>query len=263
MEPPIPQADLDEVNRILPWFAAAPLPDGRLLGRLDARAGKRTEPGRIPDKRIVRLNDAIPLRNLRVIEVGCFEGIHTVGLLQFCEDVTAIDVRPINVVKTAARVALSGLRARVAVQDVEKLSPSFGRFDVMFHCGVLYHLLHPAEQLLAVGRLADHLFLDTHIARDEPRIEERPAGPIVYRGAYHDEGGWSDPFSGRDPSAFWLTIESIQSLLLSAGFALQEVWEVREERNGPRAAIFATKRVANVPDRSLQNESSPVMGDCP
>jgi hypothetical protein len=237
----IPDDDLQEINTFLPWYAAAPLPDGRLLGRLDARAGKRHDPGRIPDKRIVRLNDSLPLRQRRVIEVGCFEGIHTVGLLSFCNDVTAIDIRPINVVKTATRVALHGMRVRVAVMDVEKLDPNFGRFDVMFHVGVLYHLLNPAEQLLAMSSIADHVFLDTHIARDEPKIVERKVGHIPYRGAFHDEGGWSDPFSGRDPTAFWLELESIQSLLVSAGFVNQNLWEVREERNGPRISLLASK----------------------
>jgi len=232
---------LVEINQLLPWFAAAPLPDGRLLGRLEARSGKRSDPGRIPDKRIVRLNNVLPLQGLRVIEVGCFEGIHTAGLLQFCDDVTAIDVRPINVVKTATRIALSGLRARIAVQDVERLDPSFGRFDLMFHCGVLYHLLHPAEQLLAAGELTDHIFLDTHIARDEPKLEERAAGGLICRGAYHDEGGWADPFSGRDPTAFWLTLESLQDVLRAAGFTQQDLWEVREERNGPRISLLASK----------------------
>ena len=237
----LPDSDLEEINTMLPWYAAAPLPDGRLLGRLDARAGKRKQPGRIPDKRIVRLNDVVPLRSLRVIEVGCFEGIHTMGLLQFSDDVTAIDVRPINVVKTAIRVSLSGLRARVAVQDVEKLDPNFGRFDLMFHCGVLYHLLNPAEQLLTMGALVEHVFLDTHVARDEPKISERVIGSTTYQGAFHDEGGWSDPFSGRDPTAFWLTLDSVKSLLKAAGFVKQDLWEVREERNGPRISLLASK----------------------
>lgn len=234
-------SDLQEINAMLPWYAAAPLPDGRLLGRLDARPGKRTEPGKIPDKRIVRLNDVIPLRHLRIIEVGCFEGIHTAGLLQFCDDVTAIDIRPINVVKTSVRVSLSGLRARIAVQDVEQLDASFGRFDLMFHCGVLYHLSNPAEQILAMGSLVDHVFLDTHIARDEPVIVERIVGSISYRGAFHNEGGWADPFSGRGQTAFWLTLDSLQALLRAAGFVTQDMWELREERNGPRISLLASK----------------------
>jgi tRNA (mo5U34)-methyltransferase len=238
---PIEDQDLETINGLLPWYAAAPLPDGRLLGKLGTRAGKRADPGRIPDKRIVRLNEVLPLRSRRVIEVGCFEGIHTVGLLQFCDDVTAIDVRAINVVKTATRVALSGYRARVALQDVEKLDASARRYDLMFHCGVLYHLMHPAEQIVAAGQVADHIFLDTHIARHEPRLEERRIGSIAYKGAHHGEGGWADPFSGRDATAFWLTLDSLQDLLRHAGFERQDVWQLREERNGPRVSLFASR----------------------
>ena len=117
-----------------------------------------------------------------------------------------------------------------------------GQFDLVFHCGVLYHLLNPAEHILALGRVAKHIFLDTHVARDEPRIEERRVGDTVYLGAYHDEGGRADPFSGRDPSAFWLTQESLLDLLSRTGFPAQNIWKVREERNGPRISLVALRR---------------------
>jgi hypothetical protein len=239
----ISDAELEEICGMLPWYAGAYLPDGRLLGRLDARPAKRSSPEPIPDKRIVRLDQELGLRGRTILEVGCFEGIHTLGLRMFCDDVTAIDVRPVNVVKTLARLACHGAWAKVFQQDVETLSVADGRFELVFHCGVLYHLLNPAEHLLALGQVADRVFLDTHIARDEPRIEERRAGEVTYQGAYHAEGGWADPFSGRDPSAFWLTEASLLDLLARAGFEEQNVWEIREERNGPRISLVASRRL--------------------
>lgn len=238
----ISNAELAEINQLLPWYAGASLPYGRILGRLDARPGKRTEPGKIPDKRIVRLNEEIPLRGLSVLEVGCFEGIHTIGLRMYCDDVTAIDVRSVNVFKTLARLACHGTWAKVFQKDVENMDTKDGQFDLVFHCGVLYHLLNPADHILALGPVTKHIFLDTHIARNEPRIEERRVGDTAYFGAYHDEGGWADPFSGRDPSALWLTKESLLDLLSRAGFVTQNIWEVREERNGPRISLVASKR---------------------
>ncbi|MGK2915729.1 MAG: class I SAM-dependent methyltransferase [Porticoccaceae bacterium] len=236
----ISNADLAEINRLLPWHAGTSLPDGRILGRLDV--GKRNNVCEIPDKRIVRLNEEISLRGLSALEVGCFEGIHTVGLRLYCDDVTAIDVRPVNVFKTQARLACHGTWAKVFQKDVEKMDERDGQFDLVFHCGVLYHLLNPAEHILALGRVARHIFLDTHIARDETRIAKRRVGDTVYSGAYHDEGGWADPFSGRDPSAFWLTQDSLLDLLGRAGFNVHNIWEVREERNGPRIALVASNR---------------------
>lgn len=238
----ISESELAEINQLLPWYAGAYLPDGRLLGRLDARPGKRADPGKIPDKRIVRLNEEIALRRLSVLEVGCFEGIHTIGLTMYCSDVTAIDVRPVNVFKTLARLACHGVSAKVFQKNVEAMDDQDGRYDLVFHCGVLYHLLNPIEHILALGRVTQHLFLDTHIARDEPRIDERRINNLTFYGASHDEGGWADPFSGRDPTAFWLTQNSLLEALRQAGFAAINVWEVREERNGPRISLVASKQ---------------------
>jgi tRNA (mo5U34)-methyltransferase len=92
---------LAEFQELLDWRAAAPLPDGRLLGR--THEGKREKIQPIPDKRITLLNQLIPLEGRTVLEIGCFEGIHTMGLLQYGPHVTALDLRPVNVLKTIAR----------------------------------------------------------------------------------------------------------------------------------------------------------------
>jgi tRNA (mo5U34)-methyltransferase len=230
---------LSEVNKLLPWAAGTILDDGRLLGTIDPQLTKRTKPNQIPDRRIVRLNERLSLRGKSVLEVGCFEGIHTIGLRMFTDDVTAIDIRPANVIKTLTRLAYHGTYAKVFQQDVELLDERFGHFDLIFHCGVLYHLIGPAEHLLALGRMTPRLFLDTHVAENEPKRINRTVREISYEGAYHDEGGWTNPFAGRDAKALWLTLESVQSLLREAGFRSVELLERREERNGLRVSLLA------------------------
>lgn len=232
--------DLEEINAMLDWYAGTLL-DGRLIGRLGVRPGKRTDPAPVPDARIVMLHRLVDLRNKSVLEVGCFEGIHTLGLRMFTEDVTAVDVRPVNVVKTLARLSFHGTWAKVFLADVEEPDPSFGVFDVIFHCGVLYHLVKPVEHLRAVGRMCRYLFLDTHVARDERRIEKFEAAGFNYLGARHDEGGWGDPFSGTGRYGLWLTRESLEGAVRRAGFAEIKVLEEREERNGPRLALLASR----------------------
>src|SRR5678816_860019 len=133
----VPSALVSEVNGMLDWHAGTVL-DGRILGRLGVRAGKRTEPGAVPDRRIVNLHELINLTGKSVLEVGCFEGIHTLGLRLYCQDVTAVDIRPSNVVKTLTRLSMHGSNAKVFVADVEALPDQFGTFDLIFHCGVLY-----------------------------------------------------------------------------------------------------------------------------
>jgi len=236
----VPAAIISEVNGMLDWHAGTLL-NGQVLGRLGVKAGKRTEPGAVPDRRIVNLHKAINLTGKSILEVGCFEGIHTLGLRLFSNEVTAVDIRPSNVIKTLTRLSMHGSDAKVFVADVESLSEEFGKFDVVFHCGVLYHLMSPLEHMFALARLCNHLFLDTHVARDEPEMIEKKLEGVTYRGAYHDEAGWHDPFSGKDPKAFWLDNESLLEVLRRAGFSSIKVLETREERNGPRLAILASK----------------------
>ncbi|HXF94304.1 MAG TPA: DUF1698 domain-containing protein [Nitrospiraceae bacterium] len=232
--------ELGEINRMLDWQAGTIL-EGRLLGRLGVRPGKRTKPGEIPDYRIVELDRRVGLKGKSVLEVGCFEGIHTVGLRMFTEDVTAVDIRPSNVVKTLARLSFHGTWAKVFKADVEVLDRSFGEFAVVFHCGVLYHLMSPVEHLSRIGQMCGYLFLDTHIARDEPCTEIVEVDGVSYEVARHREEGWSDPFGGKGSYSLWLTWDSLKTALARAGFGSVEVIEWREERNGPRVALLAVR----------------------
>lgn len=234
-------SELDEINKMLSWYAGTALPDGRLLGKLEVRPEKRANVQPIPDKRIVMLNEKLDLRNKSILEVGCFEGIHTVGLRMFSDNVTAIDIRPVNVVKTLTRLAYHGTYAKVFQMDVERLNNQFGVFDVLFHCGVLYHLIDPAEHIQEISGMCQFLFLDTHVEDAERATQVRTINGQDYWGAYHDEGGWVDPFSGKDKKAFWLKQESLIALLTKAGFNNIEVLQKRDERNGPRISLLASR----------------------
>lgn len=242
---------LDEFNSMLPWFAGTRLPDGRLLGRIAARENKRDTEQPIPDKRIVRLHEALDLSNKRVLEIGCFEGIHTLGLRKFCADVTAIDIRPVNVLKTLARLSAFGTSANVYQCDVESIDADFPDFDVIFHCGVLYHLEDPVAHLRKLLPHCSSIYLDTHIATVELRDAELSSGGRMYVGHRHLEGGWTDPFSGRASSAFWLTLDDLRDLLSEYGFA-SEIWSERAERNGPRVGLLAARH-GEGKDRSIDS----------
>lgn len=230
---------LQELNGLLPWFSGTALPDGRIVGRLDARPGKRESVQAVPDKRITRLHEALDLSDKSVLEVGCFEGIHTLGLLQYCPDVTAIDVRPLNVVKTLARLSAHGCSAQVYTVDVEQVA-EWRSFDVVFHCGVLYHLENPVEHLQALLPHCQAIYLDTHVAEAGRDQDVATFAGRSYRGYRHAEGGWTDPYSGRGGTAFWLRLADIEEILAAAGFAV-EIWSSRNERNGARVGLLGTR----------------------
>jgi tRNA (mo5U34)-methyltransferase len=243
---------IEEVNDLLDWRAAALLPDGRVSGKVSP--GKRANPVKLPDKRIKLLDEFIGLGGKSVLEVGCFEGLHTLGLLHFTDDVTAIDLRPVNVCKTLMRLSLHGAAAKVFLADCEHLDASFGRFDVVFHFGVLYHLDNPVQHLANLATLADTLYCDTHVARENVPLKTEIVDGETFHYAPLGEQGWADPFSGAHAFSKNLAMESLERALQRAGYSQRRVVQVRDERNGPRILLIASRTLdlAHVPDAREQ-----------
>ncbi len=238
---------------MLDWRAAAPLPDGQILGLMSE--GKRERVNHIPDKRITLLNELLPLADRTVLEIGCFEGIHTMGLLQYTKHVTGLDLRPVNVLKTLARLSLSGYSASIFQANCEEIDETFGRFDVVFHFGVLYHLTSPVQHIKMLGRLTDTLYLDTHISSTEKATETAVIAGETYKYAMVGEAGWLDPFSGAEATSIHLTYDSLKKAVVQAGFKNFALLNYRQERNGPRVLVFAS-RTADV-------SSFPLVADPP
>jgi tRNA (mo5U34)-methyltransferase len=113
----------------------------------------------------------------------------------------------------------------------------------VFHFGVLYHLMRPVEHLAALGRMADTIYLDTHIAPRDRADQHAVINGHRYDYALVGEGGWHDPFSGADPTSIHLTYPSLVRALIKAGFANTRLINFREERNGPRILIVASRTI--------------------
>ena len=233
--------DLAELNRLLKWNCFTVDSRGRRLGDR-ARAGKREEPQEIPDYRTPMLDRAFALADKHVLEIGCFEGVHTIGLCDRARAVTAIDSRIENVAKTVLRCYLYGhspdiRRCNVEVADELAQLPDV---DVVHHVGVLYHLVDPVAHLELLNRKVRlGLMLDTHVATAEQATETLTSGGKQYPCRRFNEGGVAEVFSGMYAHASWLTLETLVALLKDLGFARTEVLEQRAERNGPRVLIMA------------------------
>jgi 2-polyprenyl-3-methyl-5-hydroxy-6-metoxy-1,4-benzoquinol methylase len=233
--------DLAELNRLLKWNCFTVDSHGRRLGDR-ARAGKREEPQEIPDYRTPMLDRAFALADKHVLEIGCFEGVHTIGLCDRARAVTAIDSRIENVAKTVLRCYLYGhspdiRRCNVEVADELAQLPDV---DVVHHVGVLYHLVDPVAHLALLNRKVRlGLMLDTHVATAEQATETLISGGKQYPCRRFNEGGVAEVFSGMYAHASWLTLETLVALLKDLGFARTEVLEQRAERNGPRVLIMA------------------------
>lgn len=236
-------ADLAELNELLPWACFIVDSRGRRFGR-PMSPTKRNLPQQVPDRRIRMLDERFGLKGQTVLEVGCFEGVHTAGLAMFAGHVKACDSRISNVVKTIVRCGMFQIMPTVFVWDVEQTAPPGQDItcDILHHVGVLYHLRDPVAHLKAVAPYVRRgIMLDTHYAREEDATEAYNVDGRDYRYKNFREGGRAEPFSGMYDSAKWLLLDDLRLLLKSLGFSKVEVVEDRAERNGPRVLLFAER----------------------
>jgi len=198
---------------------------------------------------------AKPLRELRVLDLACLEGLYAVEFARHGAAVVGIEGRRRNIEKARfAKSALSLDNLELVLDDVRNLrQETYGAFDVVLCLGILYHLDAPdvfafVEQLADVCRgLA---VLDTHVA---PRSETTR----VYRGRWYcgalfrehaadatleekEAVSWA---SLDNPESFWPTRPSLYNLLSHAGFTSAYECHVPEEAEKPsdRVTFVAVK----------------------
>ena len=113
---------------------------------------------------------------------------------------------------------------------------SFGRFDIVFCCGLLYHLPEPWKLIRQLPQIASRLFLWTVYARDEEASLEVEG----LRGKEYCEGGPDEARSGLSPKSIWLTLDSIKELLKRSGYQRVEIIEKATGVYGLTVTLAAT-----------------------
>jgi hypothetical protein len=234
--------ELEQLNELLPWHCFTVDSSGRPFGK-PAWEGKRADPQKIPDPRIELFDERFGLAGKHVLEVGCFEGVHTTALCARAGSVTAVDGRIENVVKTIVRCAFFDQHPKVLACDLEnpQLPRELLEADLCTHIGVLYHLTDPVGHLHQLADwVGEGLALDTHVARADELNGEYEAHGRSYPFRKWNEQQ-TDPFSGMRAHAKWLLLEDLQQVLTDAGFGTIDLVEERDERNGARVLLFARK----------------------
>ena len=243
----LPDDELERLNKLLPWAAFVLDAKGRKFGAAHSDT-KRNLPQEMPDPRIVELDRRIPLHDLTVFEIGCFEGIHTAALAMYSKHVLACDSRIENVVKSIVRCAMYGTSPHIFRWNAEEDMP-FGvslDCDVLHHVGVLYHLTDPFRHL---KELLPHVrkaaMIDTQIAPEDAQSLTYQTGGQTYRYHHYREAGREAPFAGMLDHAKWMFKDDLLTLLREAGFDSIDVANFEIQRNGPRILIYATRSTSN------------------
>ena len=247
--------DLRCLNNLLPWKCFTVDSKGRRFGNR-AWPGKREDPQEMPDPRITALHERYGLRNKHILEVGCFEGVHTTALCLYGAQVTAIDSRIENVVKTIVRCGMFGYSPTAFVCDLEQAEDCkrLPRVDILHHVGVLYHLTDPVAHLRMLAPLVkEGIMLDTHYAEDGDVNKVYEIDGRSYRYKHHKEGGKAEVFSGMRDHAKWLRLDDIIAILAELGFVDVCIVDKQSMRNGPRVLLHAGRTIESGPGHSQES----------
>ena len=176
-----------------------------------------------------------PLHELRVLDLGCNEGLFAIEFARHGAEVVGIEGREASLEKARFVQKLLKLdRLQFHCDDVRNLDEArYGRFDVVLCVGLLYHLDEPdvMEFIERMARVCDRVtLLHTHISI-APKVSCTWKGH-TYWGRHFLEhlpdedptgAGWS---SLDNLSSFWLTRASLCDVLPPPG---------RPRESGPSA----------------------------
>jgi SAM-dependent methyltransferase len=199
--------------------------------------------------------------SLRVLDLGCLEGLYSIELAKRGADVVGIEGREANIAKARfAKKALGLDNVDFAQDDVRNLRrETYGEFDVILCLGLLYHL--DADDVFAllgrIGELSRRMaIVDTHVALSGR--ESRSHGGELYRGISFPEYAEEDSLWAAigNRTSFWPTRASLVNALARAGFtSVSDLLAPAQPLEQPdRVLLLAIKGEPQVPVSTVTQE---------
>lgn len=187
-------------------------------------------------KRLLHLIYRGGVEGKSIADLGCLEGGYTLEFARMGMQAFGLEVRQSNYdncLEVKRRAGLANLS--FAKDDCWNLA-KYGPFDVIFCCGLLYHLDRPGEFIHLLGKQArDAVIINTHFAphdwypmtafKDVMGPLEKHEG-VPGRWYREHEGGTIDQLekmkwaSWTNRHSFWPTKEALLQLIQDAGFDL-------------------------------------------
>jgi SAM-dependent methyltransferase len=196
----------------------------------------------VNDPRVEQFRRAFPVAR-SVLELGSLEGGHTIALARTpgISHVVALEGRAENIGRAQFVVEilkLPNVRFEQVNLEYPGMLASFGVFDAVYCCGLLYHLPRPWELLKQIAHVSGNLFLSTHYTAPQKANVVQDG----YSGSWYTEAGAKDPLSGLSMTSFWPTLSCLISMLQGNGFTEVEIIQNDEtHQNGPVVTLGARK----------------------
>jgi SAM-dependent methyltransferase len=197
------------------------------------------------------------LHGLRVLDIGCNEGLYALELASRGASVLGVDARQAHIEKARFAAAALGLEVAFEQLDMRDIDPDrHGRFDLVVASGIFYHLDAP-DLFAMVERLAamtSRLLIDAHVSPYAQDVAEHDGES--YHGMFAQEHAATTTEAERlaagrqsfaNERAFHITRPSLLRLLEAAGFT--SVLEVQLPR-GPERLDTRTTLLAVAGERA-------------
>ncbi len=213
-----------------------------------------------------------PINRLRILDLGCLEGLYAIEFARHGASVVGIEGREKNIVKARyAKEVLLLDNLTLYQDDVRNLCENkYGTFDVVLCLGILYHLNEPdifyfIENIYKV--CLSILVIDTHIAI-APYKKISYKGKIYYGQDFEEhfansssEERYSHSWASLDNlNSFWFTRPSLYNFLSNTGFSSVFECHIPSEISRPdnRSTFVALKGIKqNIYSDPVLNEREP------
>jgi SAM-dependent methyltransferase len=172
------------------------------------------------------------LAGVRVADLGCLEGGYTAGFARLGMNSVGLEVRQSNIDNCEiVRLGVSLPNLSFIKDDVHNIE-RYGKFDVIFCSGLLYHLENPRAFIETMARCTNKMIiLHTHFATHEPSKHASLSDIATHEGmlgrwfAEHqendDEGREKHKWaSWNNQSSFWNMKGGLIEMLQTSGFSL-------------------------------------------
>ena len=185
----------------------------------------------------------------RVLELGPLEGGHSYALEKLGADVLAIESNADAYLKCLIAKEITGIKAKFMLGDVSAfLKSTRDRFDLVFACGVLYHMRDPITLIEDISRVTDrcyvwsHVFDETHYHGPPRHKLFDPRHPAVELWETNYGRSSDDPkfWGGNGAYARWMRANDMLALFDRHGL---KTFDLVPDPTNPIAAIsFCAKR---------------------
>jgi hypothetical protein len=171
--------------------------------------------------------------DVRLADLGCLEGGYSVEFARMGFNVLGIEARESNIAACNLVKQKTNLPNLAFIRDDVWNMAKYGRFDVVFCCGLFYHMERPAEFLRLISSVTSKVvILQTHFAADEPN-QKFGLSENLYQ---DDDGNWGrwfaefvndEAFDNREAArwsswenrkSFWLKREHLLQVIVDSGF---------------------------------------------